>query len=647
MPHRTLRLTAGPEAAEGDDVVIVLDPAWTADPVTAAAGNVIAVRDTIDTVLRGFDPIAETAALLDAWSTASGVVERLTIGSTSFWFYVRLRHWLWLQQRVLWAQVLRRLLDTHRPGALQLGEGADEALLDVAHLAGEAAGLPIDAPVAPFQVVRDALAATSATGSARSAPAPGRARSVARRVAGRIRWTLAGVAAPGRGDGRPPLAPILARVDAFAAEGTPRLLVVTTHAAHRVETPDGPRMMNPYLGSVADRLRGTRLEPIVIDWRAKRSDPASMARLEGPGMDRSLPQDAFLVDDEPADPTTLARAAAAARSIASWRIPVVTAGLDLGPVLAEQVSADALRWFGPMHRTVARIGRLLRRLRPAGILMADEYHRQDWREAAAVAGVPVAALQHGTINRHHRGYIHSARPPGLRLPDRTYVFGRWEHDRLVSDSVYREDEVVVAGSPRLDLFQPAGVDREAVRTELGIAPGDRLLVLSGTWGEIYRRFHYPVVLARLFDRPLPGVHLVVKQHPAETDEGPYRAVIEGVAAARGFAPPPITVVKDVDLYRLLGAADAHLGIHSTVLTEAVFVGTPNLLATGVRGGDLLDYVDSGVALPVTTGEDLLAALEAAAGGAITAEARGAFIARSYEPGPATERIAADLLAWLP
>jgi hypothetical protein len=258
----------------------------------------------------------------------------------------------------------------------------------------------------------------------------------------------------------------------------------------------------------------------------------------------------------------------------------------------------------------------------------------------------VAAIQHGTINRHHRGYIHADRPPGLRLADRTYVFGRWEHERLVGDSVYREDEVVVAGSPRLDLFRPADMDRVAVRAELGIAPGDRLLVLSGTWGEIYRRFHYPVVLARLFDRPLPGVHLVVKQHPAETDEGPYRAVIEGVAAARGFAPPPITVVRDVDLYRLLGAADAHLGIHSTVLTEAVFVGTPNLLATGVLGGDLLDYVDSGVALPVTTGEELLAALDAVAAGAITAEARAAFVARSYEPGPAGERIAADLLAWL-
>jgi hypothetical protein len=83
-----------------------------------------------------------------------------------------------------------------------------------------------------------------------------------------------------------------------------------------------------------------------------------------------------------------------------------------------------------------------------------------------------------------------------------------------------------------------------------------------------------------------------------------------------------------------------------VLTEAVFVGTPNLLATCALGGDLLDYVAAGVALPVNSGDELLAALDAAAAGVLTPEARTAFIARHFESGSATERIAEDLLAWL-
>ena len=221
-----------------------------------------------------------------------------------------------------------------------------------------------------------------------------------------------------------------------------------------------------------------------------------------------------------------------------------------------------------------------------------------------------AGAAHGLIYRWHNGYIHPSRPAGLRLPDRTYVFGRWERDLLIEAGVYRPDEVVVGGSPRLDLIRPEPVDRAAIRAALGIDPADRMLVLSGTWAPMYRQFFYPAALARLFDQAMPGVHLVVKLHPHEPDDGPYRAVIEGVACAGGFEPPEVSVIGRFDLYQLLGAADAHLGIHSTVLTEAVVSGTRNLIAATFAASDLLGYVDAGVALPVRDGGDILAALEA-------------------------------------
>ena len=632
----TLWLALEPRPVAGGDVAIVLDPAWTPGP--DAAGGAIPVRDTIDGLLRAFDPIVETSRLLERWANASGVIETLTIGGTSFWYMAWLRHWFWLQERVLWALVLRRLVDAHDPAAIACGAGTDPALVEVARLMAAADGRELR--------VDEADRATRTPGSATPAATPavvvGRA-SLVRRVRRRLArlFGRGGPAAPG-----PPPAFVTRRLARLGAEDEARLLVVLNHAPQRIETPAGPRVINPYLGAVADRLAGTRLDPILLDWQARLADAASVARITGPGTDRMLPRDAQLVDDVPIDPAVTERARRAAAGIADVREPVVVAGIDLGPSLARDVATRAGAWFPAKHIAIERYGRLLARLPVAGVLVADEYHRQDWMEAAARARLPVAAIQHGMINRSHRGYIHTSRPPQLRLADRTYVFGSWERDLLIRDSVYREDEVVVGGSPRLDMFRAVTPDRSTVRDELGVAPGDRLVVLSGTWGGIYRRFHYPVVLARLFDRPLPRVHLVVKQHPAEQDEGPYRAVVEGVAAARGFAPPPITVVRDVDLYRLLAAADAHLGIHSTVLTEAVVVGTPNLLASGVLGGDLLDYVEAGVALPVGDGGDLLAALDAAADGAIAPAARAAFLARHFESGSAGDRIAADLLAWL-
>jgi hypothetical protein len=120
-----------------------------------------------------------------------------------------------------------------------------------------------------------------------------------------------------------------------------------------------------------------------------------------------------------------------------------------------------------------------------------------------------------------------------------------------------------------------------------------------------------------------------------------------VAAARGFEAPPITVVRTVDLYRLLAAADAHLGISSTVLTEAVATRTPNLLADTFAGADLLGYLPARVALPVRTGADVLAALDATAAGAITEAAQRAFLDDHFEPGDASGRIASELLDWLP
>ena len=72
-------------------------------------------------------------------------------------------------------------------------------------------------------------------------------------------------------------------------------------------------------------------------------------------------------------------------------------------------------------------------------------------------------------------------------------------------------------------------------------------------------------------------------------------------------------------------------------------GTPNLLASGLAGADPLGYVEAGVAIPVRTPEDITAALALPRDAALRPEARAAFLAAHFEPGAASERIAADLL----
>jgi hypothetical protein len=321
-------------------------------------------------------------------------------------------------------------------------------------------------------------------------------------------------------------------------------------------------------------------------------------------------------------------------------------GLDLtGPFLAA-LRRTLERIVEPDVQQLARIERLVDEFRPAAVLMTQEGHRIPWLLAAERAGVPTFALQHGILYPGHAGYANQ-RHPRLIVPTRTFVFGDYER-RVLEGLAYRPEEVAVAGSPRLDLDMADGADvvdgadRSATRRELGIAPDARVLVISTLHLPFVRRSHLVHMLEACLGGPLPGVHLVFKQHPGERDEGPYRRLLLGLADAGGYDPPPISVVKDVDLYRLLRAADAHLGLNSTVLTDAVMAGTGNLIAIVEGHRDLLGYVAAGVAHPVQGVGDVRSAMDDPR--PADPAARRAFLDDHFRPGDAGARIAADIAA---
>jgi len=171
------------------------------------------------------------------------------------------------------------------------------------------------------------------------------------------------------------------------------------------------------------------------------------------------------------------------------------------------------------------------------------------------------------------------------------------------------------------------------------------VVFASTRDADIRRLVVAPILEAILDRALPNVRLVIKLHPAEEPHDLYQRLAAGLAARGGFEPPSISVIRDIDLFGLLRAADAHLGIHSTVLSDAVVAGVRNLIVAGFPGGDLLAYVERGVARPIRDGGDLLDAL-AAPPPAADDPARLAFLAEQFQSGDASERIAADLSGWL-
>ena len=67
---------------------------------------------------------------------------------------------------------------------------------------------------------------------------------------------------------------------------------------------------------------------------------------------------------------------------------------------------------------------------------------------------------------------------------------------------------------------------------------------------------------------------------------------------------------------------------------------------GVLGADPLEYVQSGVAIPVHDGGEVLAGLDRAQKRPMPEAKRKAFIEEHFDPGGGAGRIADDLLAWL-
>ena len=437
-----------------------------------------------------------------------------------------------------------------------------------------------------------------------------------------------------------------ARIDGILRTAAPRAIVLTLPSSYqRIGGAEAGRREDPNLGSVIPALTAAGIEPIVVGWGMSSQSDEDWAIVEAD--DRMLP--AFALKGRWGSPEDDGRGATAADAVlrgldSMIGVPVLLDGLDVGPDFLVVLRGLLARVVRGEIVELARVERLMREVAPAAILVTQEHHRTPWLVGASRAGVPSFALQHGMLYAAHPGYP-DRRHDGLVLPTLTFVFGDFER-RVLLGTAYTPADVAVSGSPRLDLDAAAGspeetaTAREDVRRELGIAAGDLLVVVSTVPAHFIRRSHLVHMLETLLDGHLPGVHIVFKLHPGERDQGPYRALIAGLARAGGYVPPAISVVKDIDLYRLLRAADAHLGQQSTVLTDAVVANTPNLIARVDATADHVGYVAAGVARPVSSVAQLREAL--AEPRPISPDAREAFLADHFRSGDASERIAATI-----
>ena len=639
-----------PPARPGE-VSIVLDTAWT--PAAGERSDVVSVRPYFAAAVERADLYAAALATLDRWGQASGVADHVLVDGVTYWFRAREDMWHWVHERLLWWHAVTAIDADFGPAAITAP--ADEvALLDVVRAVDRA----VDVREAPTEEGPESEAAARPAAAAAAPPRPAQAsRSLPRAIARRI-------VRPFRAQTPPPERPGRTEKDRRSAETArrtallderlarllagpkPRVVVLTLPSSYqRVGESASAERRDPNLGSVIPALVDAGLEPVVIGLGMSRERDEDWATTELD--DRLLP--AFYLQSRWARPEDRDRARAAAGAAlagieAVSHVPFEIDGLDLTSPFLASLRVTLQKIIEPDVVQSARVERLTDEVRPSAFLMTQEGHRTPWLRAAERAGVPTFALQHGVLYPTHAGYP-DHRHPRLILPTRTFVFGDYER-RVLEGLAYERGEVTAAGSPRLDLDTavPAaadgGAERSATRQELGIADGAVVLVVSTLHLPFVRRSHLVHMIETCLGGRLAGVHVVFKQHPGERDEGPYRQLLDGLARAGGYEAPAITLVKDIDLFRLLRAADAHLGLNSTVLTDAVMAGTPNLIAIVEGHRDLLGYVAAGVARPIHGVDELRAALHEPRPAA--PDARRAFLDDHFLPGDAGRRIATEI-----
>ena len=641
--------TDAPPARPGE-ISIVLDTAWT--PAPGEPSDVVSVRPYFADAVEREDLYATALATLDRWGRASGVADQALVDGVTYWFRAREDLWHWVHERLLWRRALTALDADFGPAAITAP--ADEiALLDVVRALDRAMGVREDQTEEEPRSEVAAGPATAVTPPRAAQASRSLPRAIARRI---VRPFRPGKAAPERPDRAEPdrrsgetarrTALLDERLARLLAGPKPRVVVLTLPGSYqRVGGPASVERRDPNLGSVIPALADAGLEPVVIGLGMSRQRDEDWTTTELD--DRLLP--AFYLRSRWARPDDRDRARAAVEAAlagidAVGHVPFEIDGLDMTLPFLASLRATLQKIIEPDVLQLARVERLTDEIRPSAFLMTQEGHRTPWLVAAERAGVPTFALQHGVLYPTHAGYP-DYRHPRLILPTRTFVFGDYER-RVLEGLAYKPGEVTAGGSPRLDLDTagPAAADghaeRSATRQQLGIADDAVVLVVSTLHLPFVRRSHLVHMIEACLGGPLPGVHVVFKQHPGERDDGPYRELLEGLARAGSYKAPAITLVKDIDLFQLLRAADAHLGLDSTVLTDAVMAGTPNLIAIVEGHRDLLGYVTAGVARPIRDVDELRDALHDPRPAA--PDARRAFLDDHFLPGDAGRRIATEI-----
>ena len=180
------------------------------------------------------------------------------------------------------------------------------------------------------------------------------------------------------------------------------------------------------------------------------------------------------------------------------------------------------------------------------------------RLAAKLAGVPVIVhTVHGWSFHEHlsplrRRLFITLEKLAAALTDAMIVVAEPDIDKGLREGIgHPEQYHLIRSAISMDKFDPATVDRAAVRREIGLPPDVPVLGNVGRFSEQKNPLDWVRVAARVA-RVLPDCHFLL------VGDGPLRAEVEALIAAEGFTNRFVLTGLRRDVPRMLAAMDVFL-----------------------------------------------------------------------------------------
>ncbi len=392
-----------------------------------------------------------------------------------------------------------------------------------------------------------------------------------------------------------------ARPSRVASLSTPAAVVAFVHRAFwRSGAPEGSA--ESYIGPVLEALEaragnGVRYVSLgpAENFRARRWWHA-LAKQTNPGA--AIPIEALVPRSRLADSNRLWRERhRILRSL--WNSGAVreharVGSYDAWPLIRDELAGVVLLQWTWSARAMDEAGAALDALRPGVVVTYAE--AGGWGRAIILEArrrrIPTAGLQHGFIYGSWLNYLHeddemrsdptNPADAGFPRPDQTVVFDEYARAHLERQGRFPAESLVVSGSPRLDALVRGvnALSTAEIAAARQAAGGDRDLVLFV--GKFSQARHVLGPLAEAIGR-MPGVHLAIKTHPAETPDA-YEPITRRHGHIR-ILPAVAPLGPLLRACRLVVTVNSTVALDAGVLGIPAFViGLPNNLSPFVAAG---------------------------------------------------------------